>query len=98
VVLLEIPGDSIQSRAEVSPAARRPEAHDDLLPLARRGRGGTARGQAGCPSPPAEPAQERAPIDRTPTHALVLVTHDLLQGRCRNSAASNMLTSCKFCR
>ena len=33
VVLLEIPGDSVQSRAEVSPTARRPEGHGDLLPL-----------------------------------------------------------------
>ena len=77
VVLLEIPGDSVQSRAEVSPAARRPEGHGDLLPLARRSRGGTTRGQAGRPSPPAEPTQERSPIDRVPTNALVLEAHDL---------------------
>src|SRR3989442_572261 len=95
VVLLEIPGDSVQSRAEVSSTARRPEGYDDLLPLACRGRGSTTRGQAGCPSPPAEPTQERSPLDRIPTHALVLEAHDLLQGQCRHSAASNMLTSCK---
>src|SRR5712691_10830560 len=95
VLLLEIPGDSVQSRAEVPPAARRPEGHDDLLTLARRGRGGPTRGQAGCPSPPAEPTQERSPIDRAPTNALVLEAHDPLQGRCRNSSSRNMLASCK---
>src|SRR5262249_2033174 len=47
VVLLKILGNSVQSQAKISPAARRPEAHDDLLPLSRRGRGGTTRGQAG---------------------------------------------------
>src|SRR5262245_40664690 len=91
VVLLEIPGDRVQSRAEIPAAARRPEAHNDLLPLARRGRGGPTCGQAGCPSPPAEPTQERASINRVPTHTLIYEAHDLLQGHCRKSATNNML-------
>src|SRR5215510_4575445 len=78
IVLLEIPGNSVQARAEVSPAARRPEGHDDLLTLACRGRGGTTRGQAGHPSPPAEPTQEGSPFDCVPTNTLVLEAHDLL--------------------
>src|SRR5215831_11863994 len=77
VVLLEIPGDSVQSPTEVPPAARRPEGYDDLLTLACRGRRGTTRTQAGCPSPPAEPTQEGTPVELVPTHTLVLETHDL---------------------
>jgi len=76
-VLLEIPGNSVQSRAEVSPTPGRPEGHRNRLTLARRGRGSTTRSQAGCPSPPAEPAQERSPLDGVPTYTLVLEAHNL---------------------